>query len=135
MLGRKTLARLFGARRSGPARTTSVPFRRKALFEALEPRVLLSADLPGAPPPELLAQASQPASPVSLQVNPGPLSVSSAIETPAEWTSTPENVWTIDGAVAGNLVGGANDRDTFVIGPDATVSGVIGAPMADRRVT
>ena len=51
MLGRKTLARLFGARRSGPARTTSVPFRRKALFEALEPRVLLSADLPGAPPP------------------------------------------------------------------------------------
>ncbi len=46
MPARSALSRLFGARSRAAARNAEpVPFRRTALFEALEPRLLLSADL------------------------------------------------------------------------------------------
>ena len=66
----RTLSAWEGARATGPrsaylatpatslARTREAPFRRKVLFEALEPRVLLSADLlPGSLPAVLQNQA------------------------------------------------------------------------------
>jgi len=97
------------------------------MFEALEPRMLLSADLPGAGVPELLrtTTASPEPGPVEVMLQAGPQSVSPGIVTPPEWQGTPERVWTIHGDVTGDLAGGTNDRDTFILGPDASVSGII----------
>jgi subtilase family serine protease len=60
---RRSLASAFRKLVSGPAGTPSgapVPFRRRALIEALEPRMLMSADLPGLPPPPSIADTTAP---------------------------------------------------------------------------
>ena len=62
--------------------------------------------------------------PVTVSVNAGPDTVADGIAPPAEWASTPETVWNIDGAAA-DVVGGAGDRDTFVLGPTGSVAGLI----------
>ncbi|MBL8533801.1 MAG: exo-alpha-sialidase, partial [Betaproteobacteria bacterium] len=106
--------------------------------------MLLSADLPGGAVPEILRNnAPDTTAPITVNINPGPASVDPNIATPAGWLDTPERVWTVSGSVDGGLTGGDNDRDTFIIGPDATVSGLIdgGAGgfdslvIAERRVT
>lgn len=53
------------------AASPAVPFRRKALFEALEPRLLLSADLlPGAAPAVVSVPSATPAEAPSVQLTP-----------------------------------------------------------------
>src|SRR5689334_5683252 len=61
----RTLPAWLRARRARrPARAAAPPFRRKLLFEALEPRLLLSADLnPGAPDPSIEAPLVQTVDP------------------------------------------------------------------------
>src|ERR1700741_799134 len=62
--GGGTLPAWLGGRRPRrPGRALAPPFRRKILFEALEPRILLSADLnPLAPDPAPLVQNVEPQS-------------------------------------------------------------------------
>ena len=127
-----TLSRLFKEKwfgrmvRSGRHKT-AIPFKRKVMFEALESRLLMSADIVSPlVGPAITSQLQQIATPpVTTTIHVGPDSVDAAITPPVEWQSTPETVWNITGDVP-TVTGGANNRETFVVGANSNVGLVDG---------
>ena len=140
MVGLRPQARTFRRHRSTDP---SSRFRRKPLFEALEPRLLLSADLGSAAVVEALAsQANQQAqsdglTPQTLITTSIPLLI-----TPADGgagtlrAGNADNIWRITGpdqvtlnGVAydnvGTLIGGEHNEDTFIVEPNGSLSGYL----------
>ena len=127
-----TLSRLFkekwfGRLARAGRHKTAIPFKRKVMFEALESRLLMSADIVSPlAGPAIASQLQQSVTPpVTMTVQAGPDSVSAAITPPVEWRGTPETIWNIVGDVP-TVVGGSNDRDTFLVGANSNVALVDG---------
>ena len=135
-----TLSRLSAGSRRAPNQSRSnPPFRRKVLFETLEQRLLLSAELPsglavaasGALQQEEQNNASVLTS-ADLQASPTPVTISSA----TLYAGSVDNVWRITGpdqgtlngqpfSGTGTLIGGADNKDTFIFETDGSLSGYL----------
>ena len=140
MLGRRADSRLFRRHRTSDP---GARFRRKPIFEALEGRLLLSADLAlqlvadaltGSPSQvqqdsltlfQVLASASIP---LLIVLADGGAATLRAGNDNNIWRITGPNQVSLNGEVFGNvgtLIGGENNEDMFIVEPDGALSGYL----------